>query len=70
MTEHLAQAVLNSVIFSLLGVVIFAITFLLICKFMPFSVRKEIEEDQNISLGIMLGSVIMGLAIIIATAIR
>ncbi|MGI5864445.1 MAG: DUF350 domain-containing protein [Myxococcales bacterium] len=70
MTEHLAQGVLNSVIFSLLGVLIFGITFFVIVKLLPFSVRKEIEEDQNISLGIILGSVIIGLSLIISTAIR
>jgi uncharacterized membrane protein YjfL (UPF0719 family) len=70
MTEHLAQGVLNSVIFSLLGVLIFGITFFLIVKMLPFSVRKEIEEDQNTSLGIILGAVIIGISLIISTAIR
>jgi hypothetical protein len=32
----------------------------------PFSVKKEIEDDQNISLGLMMGAVIIGIAIIIA----
>ena len=70
MTEHLAQGVLNSVIFSLLGVLIFGITFFLIVKMLPFSVRKEIEEDQNTALGIILGAVIIGISLIISTAIR
>ena len=35
----------------------------------PFSIRKEIEEDQNVALGIVIGSVIIGLALIIAHAI-
>jgi uncharacterized membrane protein YjfL (UPF0719 family) len=39
-------------------------------KVTPFSFRKEIEEDQNISLGIIIGCVFIGLAIIIAAAIR
>ncbi len=38
-------------------------------KVAPFSVRKEIEEAQNTALGILMGSVIIGLAIIIAAAI-
>ncbi|HEX3584328.1 MAG TPA: DUF350 domain-containing protein, partial [Thermoanaerobaculia bacterium] len=36
----------------------------------PFSIRKEIEEDQNISLAILIGSVMLGLAIIIASTIH
>jgi uncharacterized membrane protein YjfL (UPF0719 family) len=38
-------------------------------KVIPFSVRKEIEEDQNTALGIIMGSVVIGLAIIIAAAV-
>jgi putative membrane protein len=36
----------------------------------PFSIRKEIEEDQNIALGILIGAIMLGLAIIIAAAIH
>jgi putative membrane protein len=36
---------------------------------MPFSLRKEIEEDQNTALAIIIGSVIIGMSIIIAAAI-
>lgn len=70
MTEHLLQGLVQSVLFAVIGVVVFGATFLAIVKVLPFSVRKEIEEDQNISLGILLGSVILGLSIIIAAAIN
>ena len=65
---HVVQLVW-SVIYAVLGVVIFAISFWLIDRLTPFSIRKEIEEDQNTALGIIIGSVIIGLAIIIAAAI-
>ena len=32
--------------------------------------RKEIEEDQNTSLAVLIGSVIIGIAIIIAAAVH
>jgi uncharacterized membrane protein YjfL (UPF0719 family) len=70
MTDHLIQGIVQSLIFTAIGVVVFAATFFLIVKALPFSVRKEIEEDQNTSLGILLGSVFIGLAIIIAAAIH
>jgi uncharacterized membrane protein YjfL (UPF0719 family) len=70
MTEHLIQAVVQSLIFAAIGVVVFGATFFVIVKALPFSVRKEIEEDQNVSLGILLGSIFIGLAIIIAAAIH
>ncbi len=70
MTEHIVQALVQSLLFAVIGVAIFALAFLAICKVLPFSVRKEIEEDQNTSLGIVLGSVIIGLSIIVASAIH
>ena len=58
-----------TVIYALLGVVVFGGAFWAATKVTPFSVRKEIEEDQNTALAVILGAVILGLAIIIAAAI-
>ena len=60
---------IETIVYVILGMVVFGIGFLLVEKITPFSIRKEIEEDQNTSLGIIIGSVILGLAIIIAAAI-
>lgn len=57
-------------IFSLLGVVLFGVVFLVITKVSPFSIRKELEEDHNVALAIVLGSVMLGLALIVAAAIH
>ena len=65
---HIAMF-LWSLIYATLGVVIFGIAFWVVNKVTPFSVRKEIEEDQNTALGIIIGAVIIGLAIIIGAAI-
>jgi uncharacterized membrane protein YjfL (UPF0719 family) len=54
---------------SVIGLIIFGIAFLLIVNIAPFSVKKEIEEDQNTSLGILIGSIFISLAIIISAAI-
>ncbi len=62
--------ILSSLIYSAIGMVIFGIAFFIFTKVVPFSVRKEIEEDQNIALGIIVGSFLVGLAIIIASAIH
>jgi uncharacterized membrane protein YjfL (UPF0719 family) len=58
-----------TVVYVILGIVLFGLAFLLMTKVTPFSVRKEIEEDQNTALAVIMGSVIVGLAIIIAAAI-
>jgi uncharacterized membrane protein YjfL (UPF0719 family) len=67
-TEQLAF--LEAVIFTGIGVAFFALAFWLIARFTPFSIRKEIEEDQNVALGIIIGSVILGIAWIIAAAMH
>jgi putative membrane protein len=66
----LVRHILESLVFVGIGIVAFAVAFFIITKITPFSIRKEIEEDQNTSLGIVIGSVFIGLAIIIAAAIH
>jgi uncharacterized membrane protein YjfL (UPF0719 family) len=69
MTGKLLRRLIESAAFVGVGIVVFLFAFFLITKLAPFSMRKEIEEDQNTALGIIIGSVIIGLAIIIAAAI-
>ena len=68
--ENLLPVVVTTLIFVLIGLIVFAIAFLVIAKAAPFSVRKEIEDDQNIALAIVIGSVILGSALIIAAAVH
>jgi putative membrane protein len=58
-----------TLVYSGLGIGMFALSFVLITKVSPFSIRKEIEEDQNVALAILIAAVIIGLSIIIAAAI-
>ncbi len=64
---HLTQLLLT-VVYAVLGVGVFGLAYVTFDKLMPFSVHKEIEEDQNTALGVVLGSVVLGLSIIIAAA--
>ncbi len=66
---HIEQ-ILGTIVYSIIGVVTFIVTYIVIGKIFPFSVTKEISEDQNIALGIIIGSVMIGLSIIIAAAIH
>lgn len=68
-TSTFINSLLSVVVFSALGIVIFAIAFVIMVKVSPFSVVKEIEEDQNTALGILFGSVFIGLSIVIAAAL-
>jgi uncharacterized membrane protein YjfL (UPF0719 family) len=68
--NNLGEAIGSTAIFAAIGLVVFAIAFGIIVKMSPFSVRKEIEEDQNIALGIIMAGVFIGISIIIASAIH
>jgi uncharacterized membrane protein YjfL (UPF0719 family) len=60
---------LTTAAYTLFGLAAFVSAFFLMVKLAPFSVHKEIEEDQNVALAIVMGSVILGLAIIIAASV-
>lgn len=62
-------SILLALIYSAIGIALFGLAFLVIVKIAPFSIRKEIEDDQNTSLGIIIGSVIIGISLIISAAV-
>ena len=68
--ESLLPLVVTTIVFVVLGLIVFALAFLVIAKATPFSVRKEIEEDQNVALAIVIAAVILGSALIIAAAVH
>ena len=68
--EELLPVLATTVIFVAIGLIVFAIAFLIVVFVAPFSVKKEIEEDQNTALAIIIGAMIIGIAVIIAAAIH
>lgn len=64
------RTVISSVVYGIVGMMLFAVAFWIIARSLPFSLRKEIEDDQNVALGIMLGAVILGLAMIVSAAVH
>ena len=68
--EEIWNVIETTVIFVAIGLVVFAIAFLIVVLVAPFSVKKEIEEDQNTSLAIIIGALIIGVAMIISAAIQ
>lgn len=63
---HLIAAVL----FSAMGLVVFGGALWLANRLAPFSLRKELEEDQNTAVAIIIGAIMIGISIIIAAAIH
>ncbi len=69
LVADLIKPLVLAVVFTTVGLVLFALSIWLIVKLSPFSIRREIEEDQNVALGIIVGDMILGMAIILSAAI-
>ena len=61
--------VLSTVVYSFIGIILAIIGYKVYDWVTPFSLTKELEEDQNIAVGIVVGSMILGICIIIAFSI-
>ena len=68
--DELLPVLASTVIFVAIGLIVFALAFGVVVLVAPFSVKKEIEEDQNVSLAVIIGAVIIGVAMIISAAIQ
>ncbi len=68
--DKLWPVLLTTIVFVAIGLIVFAIAFLIVVLVTPFSVKKEIEEDQNTALAIIIGAIIIGIAMIISSAIQ
>ncbi|MEO2033315.1 MAG: DUF350 domain-containing protein [Planctomycetaceae bacterium] len=66
----LMRHLLAAVVFAVVGIVVLALSFWLMETLSPFSLKKEIEEDQNVALGVVMGSVVIGISLIIAASIQ
>ncbi|HET7503302.1 MAG TPA: DUF350 domain-containing protein [Kofleriaceae bacterium] len=67
--ENLGDAVISTAVFAGIGLAVFAIAFWLMTWLAPFSVKKEIEDDQNTALAIIMAGVLIGISLIIAAAV-
>jgi putative membrane protein len=66
--DQLLEVLVTTLIFVAIGIVFFAVAYFILGRMFP--IHKEIEEDQNTALGIVIGSIMIGIAIIIAAAIQ
>jgi putative membrane protein len=68
--EPWVRTLLGTVGYTIFGVIVFAIAYFAMVKVSPFSIRKEIEEDHNVAVAVLMAAVILGLAIIIAAVLH
>ena len=63
-------AFFGSILFALIGVLIFWLCFLIIDKFTPYNLWEEIVEKQNLALGLVVAAMALGISNIVAAAIH
>ena len=68
--NQMLDLIVETLAFTIIGLILFAVAYGIIVKVSPFSIRKELEEDQNIALGIVIASVIIGISLIVAAAVH
>ncbi len=68
--EPYVRVLLATIGYTVFGLVVFALAFYAMVKLSPFSIRKEIEEDHNVALAVLMASVIIGIAVIIASVVH
>ena len=62
-------AFFGSILFALVGVVVFWICFVIIDKITPVDMWNEIVEKQNLALGVVVAAMCLGISLIVAAAI-
>ena len=63
-------AFIGSILFALIGVVVFWLCFIIIDRITPYNLWEEIIEKQNAALGLVIAAMSLGICIIVATAIH
>jgi len=62
--------IINSVLYSLLGIAILLVCYFIIEKLTPEKTWHEIAKNRNIALAIVFGAFIIGISMIISAAIH
>ncbi|MEG0920539.1 MAG: DUF350 domain-containing protein [Comamonas sp.] len=62
-------AFFGSILFALVGVLVFWICFVIIDKITPVDMWNEIVEKQNLALGVVVAAMCLGISMIVAAAI-
>lgn len=64
------ESLLSTIVLSLAGIVLFTMSIAVASALLPFSLRQEIGERQNLALAVLLAAVTLGLSIVLAAALH
>ena len=66
----LVNSIVNALVFAFLGIVVFTVVFVVMDKVTPYHLWKEIVQEHNTALAILVGARSIGICIIIAAAVH
>ena len=58
-----------TIFYTVLGLALLGISWKLVEWLSPFSLRREIEEDQNLAIAVLIGSLFVSISILISAVI-
>ena len=64
------NSVIASLVYSVIGLVVFVLGFVIIDRLTPYNLWDQIVKEKNMALAIVVGGVSIGISIIIAAAIH
>ena len=64
------SAFLGSIVYAVIGVVVFWLCFIIVDKITPYDLWREIVEKQNQALALVVAAMCLGISIIVAAAIH
>jgi len=62
--------VISALVFTFIGILVFVLAFIIMDKLTPYHLWKEIVQEHNMALAILVGAMSIGICIIIASAIH
>ena len=70
MTDTLGANVIAAIVFAFLGIALLVAAFFAFDRLTPYRLWKEIIDEHNTALAILIGAIALGMSIIVAAAIH
>jgi putative membrane protein len=70
MEATLLSNLIAAVVFAVLGITVLIIAFVVVDRLTPYTLWREIIDEHNTALAVLIGAIALGMSIIIAAAIH
>ena len=70
MTDFHPGYLMNAVFYGALGIVMFLAAFYAVIRVVPCDIRKDVVEGKNSAAAILLAAMLLGVSIIVASAVH